>query len=355
MYCLPDKLSKFTPYQPLEGSFEVRLDANESFIPLPDELRRKVTQAVSSIDYHRYPDPFCHELCVAFGGYYGVKPELVVAGNGSDELIGLIVANLVDEGGRMAVVAPDFSMYHFYAELCGVPIDVFDKSASSLALDTTLLIDHCKEHDSKLLILSNPCNPTSLLASRNDILQLVRSLPDCLVVVDEAYMDFADGSVLDCAGKYDNLVVLKTCSKALGMAAIRLGFAVASPAVASALAAVKSPYNVNSMTQVVGKLVFEHGDYLRDCVVAIKQSRDRLLVELERIFAGRGEVLATQANFLFVKTGDSRLIYNEAITSGIALRLLGDYLRITAGSESENQKLITVLAQIVADIKEETR
>lgn len=355
MYRLPDKLSRFSPYQPLEGSYAIRLDANESFISLPVELRDRISDSLSRLDFNRYPDPYCRELCAAFGGYYGVDPALVVAGNGSDELIGLIVANLVADGGRIAVTAPDFSMYRFYAELAQVPVDVFDKSPQSLALDAEALIAFCREYESGLLLLSNPCNPTSLTASRNDMLHIVRSLPDCLVVADEAYMDFTDGSVLDCAGKYDNLLVLRTCSKAFGLAAIRLGFAVGSPDLVRALAAVKSPYNVNSMTQLVGTLLLKQGDYLRGCAARIKQSRDKLQAELERVFAGRGELLPTQANFVFVKTAQSGRLYNECLQHGVALRLMGDYLRITAGSEEENIELVTLLGQLMDSIEEELK
>lgn len=168
-------------------------------------------------------------------------------------------------------------------------------------------------------------------------------------------MDFTDGSVLDCAGKYDNLLVLRTCSKAFGLAAIRLGFAVGSPDLVRALAAVKSPYNVNSMTQLVGTLQLKQGDFLRNCAAQIKQSRDKLQAELERVFAGRGELLPTQANFVFIKTAQSGRLYNECLQHGVALRLMGDYLRITAGSEEENIELVTLLGQLMDSIEEELK
>ena len=139
------------------------------------------------------------------------------------------------------------------------------------------LISRAREADAKLLIFSNPCNPTSLAATQADILRIVNGLPGCLVVVDEAYMDFAEGSILRMAGEHDNLIVLKTCSKAFGMAAIRLGFAVARPGLILALKAAKSPYNVNSMTQAVGCVLFSHPGYLTGCANEIKSARDCLL------------------------------------------------------------------------------
>ena len=127
----------------------------------------------------------------------------------------------------MAVVKPDFSMYAFYAQAAGVSVEVFEKPAETLALDADALVAFARERDVRLVILSNPCNPTSLSASRGSVLRIVEGLPDRLVVIDEAYMDFSTGSILDVVDRYDNLIVLKTCSKRLGWR--RFGWALRFP------------------------------------------------------------------------------------------------------------------------------
>lgn len=351
MYKLPKRFERLAPYQPVTGDFSVRLDANESFIALPAELRDELAASVATLDFNRYPDPACRRLCNAFGQYYGVDGALAVAGNGSDELIGLIIAYLVGEDDCVCTVAPDFSMYSFYAGLAGARLELFDKEPNALELNAEALIDFCRAKNARLLILSNPCNPTSLAASRADIVRIIDALDDCLVVVDEAYMDFAEGSVIDMAGERDNLIVLKTCSKALGMAAVRLGFAVASPRITAALMAVKSPYNVNSMTQAAGELIFAHPDYLAQCAASIKQSRGELygaMLTLAAEHSAIESVCDTQANFVFVKTRLARSLFEGAAREGVALRLMGGYLRITAGSAEENSRVTALLARLLS-------
>ena len=346
MYQLPQKLQDLTPYEPLTGSYPVRADANESFLALPTGLRAQIAEAVSSLEFNRYPDPNCTELCRRFAEFFGLEDQHIVAGNGSDELIGLIISSFTSAGEAMAVVNPDFSMYAFYAQMNGVRVETFSKLDAGLALDADALIAFAKEKQVSLLILSNPCNPTSLVASREEILKIVDSL-DCLVVIDEAYMDFAEGSILDIADSRDNLIVLKTCSKAFGMAAIRLGFAVANQTISTAIRAVKSPYNVNSMTQAIGCLLLEQKDYLQTCIRQIKNSRDALYQMICGLRQEKQEILEvanTRANFVFLRVPEPEQVFRAMLKRGIAVRCLGRYLRISAGSEAENKAVLAALS-----------
>lgn len=349
-YELPDKLKNLTPYAPLKGLFNIRLDANESFLSPPPELLEEFASAICSIDFNRYPDPYCAELCEAFARFFSVAPSNVVAGNGSDELIGLIVNWFTNPGDVMITVSPDFSMYAFYAQPCGVRHIALEKGAFSLELDTDALIKTARENDARLVMFSNPCNPTSLCASRDAVRKVVEALSGCLVVVDEAYMDFAEGSLLSETGKYRNMIILKTFSKAFGMAAIRLGFAVAHPTLAIALKAAKSPYNVNAMTQAVGRVLLSHPDYIKSCIEDIKQSRDELHDRLCTLAAAKDEILGvwnTQANFVLLQLSDAQETAGRMAAHGVAVRNLGDYLRISAGGPPENRAVIRLLDEIL--------
>ena len=347
-YTLPEKLQKLDPYAPVTGSYRIRADANESYLSAPDWLREELAEAVKGIDFNRYPDPYCARLCAAFAGYFGVPAGQVVAGNGSDELIGLIMSWFTSPGDTAVTVSPDFSMYAFYAQSCGVRLRVLEKEG--LALSADALLATAREGDARLVIFSNPCNPTSLEASREEVLRVVEGLPGTLVVVDEAYMDFGEGSILGLAGHYDNLIVLKTCSKAFGMAAIRLGFAVACPTLAAALMAAKSPYNVNAMTQEAGRVLFSHPDYLRDCTERIKRGRDDLYRRLSALAERRAavsEVQNTHTNFVYLRLADAPGAFRALADRGIAVRLMGDRLRISAGSAAENAELLAALEEII--------
>lgn len=348
MYELPGRLKTLTPYEPVAGKFPIRLDANESFLAPPDWLREEIARAVRNLDFNRYPDPLCAALREKFAAFFGIKSELVTAGNGSDELISLIINSFLEPGETMAMVRPDFSMYSIYAEMAGVPTAVYEKSPGFLELDADGLINFVKAHKARLLMFSNPCNPTSQAASQEEILRIVESL-DCLVTVDEAYMDFSEGSILQLTERYDNLIVLKTCSK-IGMAGIRLGFAVATPTLTRALQAVRSPYNVNAMTQAAGCVWFSHGDYIRSCVEQIKASRDALCLKLTALFERKKEllqVLPSSANFVFLHMSDAKAVFQALSARGVAVRLMGEYLRITAGSDEENDELVKLLDELV--------
>ena len=116
-YMFNPKISDLTPYDPIDGGYRIRLDANESFLPIPDSVKKMWIQEFSNLTFNRYPDPYCTEVCKAFANYYSIHPALVTAGNGSDELISIIMQAFLMKGEKVLTVAPDFSMYHFYASL----------------------------------------------------------------------------------------------------------------------------------------------------------------------------------------------------------------------------------------------
>jgi histidinol-phosphate aminotransferase len=343
-YQLNEKIAGLEPYEPLSGDFRIRLDANESFLPLPRAVKQEITSRIESIPFHRYPDPTARELCAAFATFYGVDPALVTAGNGSDELISVIMNAFLMKGDVVVSLEPDFSMYHFYASLSEVENAVFAKPGD-LTLNIDQLIEFCTQRNARMLIFSNPCNPTSLGISREEIRRLIRSVK-ALVVLDEAYMDFWDQSLLQEVEEYDNLLILRTSSKAVGGAGIRLGFAVANTRITNALRAVKSPYNVNAITQMVGTTLFRHGDDLRKALQEILFSRDFLYQELCAIAKTDSlnmRVFPTVTNFVLLWSNQSLQIFEYLLKNGVSIRRLGDYLRITAGEEEENREFIRLL------------
>lgn len=344
-YQLPEKLRKLEAYQPVSSQCKVRLDANESFLNIPDEIRHEISVAVSRIEFNRYPDPYAVELCEKFGNFFQIPANLIVAGNGSDELLFLLTTCFASAGDKLMVVKPDFSMYKFYGEMAEMRVEVFDKG-DKFEIDPDALIAEAKEKKIQILLFSNPCNPASLLSSKEDVLKIVAGLEDCLVVVDEAYMEFAEGSVLQEVTNYPNLMVLKTFSKAFGLAAARLGFAISNQTVIDALKAAKSPYNVNTMSQVVGCILLDHRGYLEECIIQIKESRDYLFGMMQAMAGSQPKIKSiqnTRSNFVYMEVEDASGAYQALQKQGIAIRLMGNYLRICAGSESENEAVLKAL------------
>ena len=346
MYQLNEKIKDLKPYDPIQGSYRVRLDANESFLPLPQALVEEAKAAVERTAFNRYPDPAARELCQAFAACYGVQPQQVVAGNGSDELITVLFEAFLEKGDAFATVEPDFSMYAFNGHLHEARHVAIPKG-KDLRLDVEAVAAACQREQVKLLIFSNPCNPTSLVCGREEMRKLIASLPDTLVVLDEAYMDFSDQSLLGEVEDHPNLLVLRTCSKAFGMAALRLGFAVCGKTLAGALRAVKSPYNVNSLSQAVGTAVLRRKGELDRALETILRSRDQLyagLRELGEKYPGRFRLLPGETNFaaLEMEDGPERLAY--LARQGVAIRYTGGLVRVTCGAPEENKIVLEEMA-----------
>ena len=348
MFKLPDKVTQLKPYDPITGSYAVRLDANESYFDLPQVLKDKIADQIEQIDFNRYPDPIATEVIEAFAAYYNLSPDCVTAGNGSDEIITLLLNTFMEKGQKLVTVSPDFSMYGVYAELAEIEVMTVQKK-ENLQIDTDALIAACKEANA--VVFSNPCNPTSLGMPRADVVRLIEAVPDCMVIVDEAYMDFWDESVLDLINKYPNLIVLRTCSKAIGLAEARMGFAVMDPYKTGLLRAAKSPYNCDAISQKICATVLKEQTLLQHC-------RDEIIVQTQRLYTAITElsqrypdlletVYAPRTNFVFVKTAYAREIFEQLQKAGIAVRCFPHGLRICAGTRREQTLLISELDRIL--------
>lgn len=350
-YQLCEKMRELVPYDPIEGEYRIRLDANESYF-LPDEaLKKELAAAAAAVAFNRYPDPYASELCRAFAELYGVPVSAVTAGNGSDELISLICGSLLQKGERILTFAPDFSMYRFYGEIFEDRVDILQKEPD-LSVDVDQVIRFVRENGVRAVIFSNPCNPTGQGMSKKAVRKLVSSV-DALVVLDEAYMDFWDQSLLSEVLDYDNLIILKTCSKAIGMAAVRVGFAVAGPVLTRALQAAKSPYNVNSVSQAMGACILKKRELLEHCRKALIQSAQELqssIADLAKQFPVLEEVYLTHTNFVFLRSEKSREIYKALLDRSIAVRCFGGYLRITTGSPEENRAFLEGFCDILKEM-----
>lgn len=350
MYELNEKLSGLSAYQPVDAAGKVRLDANESFLPLPEALVRAGRAALEAFECNRYPDPAAGALCRAFAGYYGVDPAHVVAGNGSDELISVIFQGFLMKGQAFATIEPDFSMYAQAGLLAeGRQVRIGKRDSR---IDVDQVIEVCAREDVKLLIFSNPCNPTSLVLDRAAVRRLITSVK-ALVVLDEAYMDFSDQSLLGEEARYDNLIILRTCSKAMGMAALRLGFAVAGPRLAGALRAAKSPYNVNSLSQALGAAALENHQLLREALAAVLASKGELVAGLEGIAArrpGRFTLLSSATNFAALVLPEAREVQERLLARGIAVRYTGGLLRVSCGYPEENRAFLEKFEEILEEL-----
>ena len=350
MFQLNEKVKNLTPYEPISGTYEIRLDANESFLTFPKEIEDEMVDALRNSALNRYPDPMATKLVNGFSKYFNVNPECVTAGNGSDEIISVIMNAFLQKGDKILTLEPDFSMYRFYAEIAECDSVKYQKD-ENLDVNIDDVIALAKKENVRIVIFSNPCNPTSRIVTKEDVRKLINSV-DSLVVLDEAYMDFAgDESLLGEFEKYDNLIILKTCSKALGSAALRLGFAVANKTLTNVIRAVKSPYNVNSVSQALGEVLFSHPDYIDKCIETVVNSRKELYNEILEIKSDKIEkIYETNTNFVFMKVKNAKAVFEKMKDNSIIIRNMGDYLRITAGTENENAKMLETFRKVLEEV-----
>ncbi len=344
-YKLNKKLVNLVPYDPITGHYDIRLDANESCFNLNDSLKAKIAKSISQIDFNRYPDSLSKAPTKAFAELYNIPEDYISVGNGSDELISIIEGCFFEAGDTIVNVSHDFSMYEFYAQLYEVNVATYQKE-EDLTINVDKLIAFCKEKGAKGLIFSNPCNPTSLGLDRAAVRKIITSLSDILIILDEAYMDFWDQSLLDEVNDHDNLLILKTCSKAIGLAAVRCGFAVANKTITNAIRAAKSPYNNDTVAQTIVADILSEKEYLRNCRDIIVENTKQLykaITALDEKHSCFEKVYEPCTNFVLIKTDEFEKIYKFMLENSIAIRKFKGFIRITAGTEKENARFMEVL------------
>lgn len=317
------------------GTAEVYLDANENPYPSP---------------YNRYPDPLALAVKEKLAAIKGVDPAQIFLGNGSDEAIDLLIRAFCEPNQDSILVSePTYGMYSVCADVNAVNVQ-----RVSLTPDFGLDLDAFpKTFDAttKIIFLCSPNNPTGNLLSREKIQEVLKRFYG-LVVIDEAYIDFAKSkSFLQELSKYPNLVVLQTFSKAWGLAGLRLGMCFAAPEIISILNKIKYPYNVNVKTQELALDALENKYKTDIWVEEILSQRDKLAAGL-RSLRMTEKVFHSDANFLLVRVKDALGTYQQLVREGVIVRdrsrvmLCYNCLRITVGTPEENEKLLLHLAAL---------
>ncbi|MCL2630173.1 MAG: histidinol-phosphate transaminase [Firmicutes bacterium] len=337
MFKLEQRLQNFKPYEPDTAEYRIRFDVNESFIKPDKGACERFASKLSAIDFNRYPDPYCFKLTRLYADYLGVNENQVVVGNGSDELLSLIATAFLKDNGKVLTLKPDFPMYKFYSSLRRAEVCEEEKKGT--------LAEIAKKVKPDIIFFSNPCNPTGAVIKKEEVLNLLKET-SALVVADEAYMDFCGESVVSYTKDFNNLIVTRTLSKAGGIASARVGFAVANEETISVLKAVKSPYNVNALSQAFAEAVLEDKEQFLKNIALIKASKESLFKGLSAIKTVLKSPFTPQesgANFIYIKTDKSGEIKQLLKEKGMAVRAFEGFLRINAGSESENKELLEVL------------
>ncbi|HEY8490353.1 MAG TPA: histidinol-phosphate transaminase [Dehalococcoidia bacterium] len=353
-------LEPYEPVEPVEVLAErlgvprdriVKLDGNENpYGPSP-----RVLEALARAgSYHIYPDPDQRAVRRALAEYTGAPEEMIVAGNGSDEIIDLLCRLFLEPDDTVIDCVPTFGMYAFSAQVCGGRVANVPRLADrGYRVDAGAVAERV-DGRTKIIFLASPNNPTGNLLSREELEALLELGP--LVVVDEAYGEFAGETFLPLVRERENLVVLRTFSKWAGLAGIRAGYGVMPPRIASLVMAIKPPYNLTVPAEVAVLASLADRDLLLERVRRIVAERERLFQALKEV--PYLEPLPSRANFILcrVRRGDARLVRDRLQERGIFIRyfrrpLLENCIRVSVGRPEDTDALVSALHELGGELE----
>jgi histidinol-phosphate aminotransferase len=328
------EMAGYVPGEQPTDSRVVKLNTNEN--PYPPSPAVAAAIAAASERLWLYPEPSARPLREKIAELLSVPADGVVVGNGSDEILSLLMRAVVDPGGVVAYPVPTYSLYDSLVAIEGGAVERIP-FGSDFALPTEL-----SRIDARMRIVCNPNSPSGTTVPVDELEALARAIPDALLVVDEAYADFADSNATSLVGKVPNVVVLRTLSKSYSLAGLRVGFALTTPALARELHKVRDSYNVGRLAQAGALAALEDQEWMRANVARIRATRARLCSELAKLGY---ETLPSEANFVLARR-PGRPQASVAATlreRGVLVRHFAevpDGLRITIGTDEQIDVLL---------------
>lgn len=326
----------------------IKLDSNENFVLDRNFVAGVAAEAAKQVDLREYPLDQINELYARLAKYAGVSVKCIAAGSGSDQIIELLLSTL---GGRRATVfSPTFSYFINRCKLHGIKVYQVPLEPD-FTLDKKAFVKTAKRSD--LIYLCSPNNPTGNQIDRQQMIEVVDSLEDKLVLIDEAYVDFADYSLTCDAIKRSNVIVLRTLSKAFGLAGARVGYMVSNGKFVKIFKSIiQSPYPISTLSLAIASGVLADADQVKQTIRSVRSERERVFARLSKIDGIK--IFRSDANFIFIEAGKKYQAISKTLNSnGIIVKLLGNItnhkgcMRITIGTPEMNDKYLKCIEQII--------
>ncbi len=340
------RLDGLVPYDPNYMSVETLLSANEYPSNLSDTIQSAVAKRIESFEFNRYPDPLANRLRASIAARTGLQPDQILIGNGGDELLFNLFLAWGGPGRTLLNFPPTFSVYSGNAQITGTSvIDIM--RCDDFSIDRTAALAAIEEHKPSIIMITSPNNPTGGCVQRALLEEILES-SDALVFLDEAYIEFSRSSLDDLLSKHENLAILRTFSKAFALAGVRIGYLLSSASVIQGFLKVRQPYSVDGIAQIVGEEAYRAWDLMEQHVGEIRNQRTLLAHALEAMDGI--QVFPSEANYILVRLTNAHAIWENLYKKrGVLVRDfsatpgLENCLRITVGTSSENERLITAL------------
>ncbi|NEQ47956.1 MAG: histidinol-phosphate transaminase [Leptolyngbya sp. SIOISBB] len=340
-----DKMASYVPgEQPLPGTPIIKLNTNENPYP-PSPKVMAALQTINGESLRRYPDPFAKDFCKAVSETLGVPSDWIIVGNGSDDLLNILVRACAEGSDRqIAYPTPTYVLYRTLAAM--QPASVIEIPYRQ---DFQLPIAELAQTQAAITFVASPNSPSGHAVPLPALRELAKAASG-VVVIDEAYVDFAECSALRLIEEFEHVMVLRTLSKGYSLAGLRLGFGIAHPNLLAGLFKVKDSYNIDAISILLGAAALRDQVYKNACVDKVKASRQTLTTKLRHLGF---TVLESQGNFVLATppAGNAELLYSSLKQLGILVRYfkqpgLSDKLRISVGTEAHNQVLVETLANL---------
>ena len=348
MELVRDNVKSLKAYQVENLDACIKLHANENPYPPSPELLKKIFQELKKLELNRYPDPDCRKLKQAIAKKTGKLPEQIIIGNGSDELIQYLMQVLCNEGDTIAFPDPTFAMYGITAQCLGLNSANFPLN-SNWDFEAQTALEVLKKHKARLFFISYPNNPTGNCFSEMEIQKVIEQFKG-IVVLDEAYHDFAGKSFIKQMEKHNNLVILRSLSK-IGLAGLRVGYGIFPDKLAEQVNKVRLPYNSNTLSQWVATELLNNFTHVQDQIRSITGERGRLMDELSKL--QNIITYPSNSNFiLFQAINGGEELFDQLKKNGTLLRnhnvhpRLKNCLRVTVGTKQENDQFLDQLRKI---------
>ena len=340
-------LQGMVPYDPKYLKADCLMSANESPYDIPDEVRAAIVERVGELAFNRYPDPLANKLRTQIAELYGLKAANVLVGNGGDELLYDLFAAWGGPGRCLMNFPPTFSVYETNAALTGTQVLNCPREGDNFHINVAAACERLKEGDVDIVVVTSPNNPTGMTTPVRDIRRLLEA-SDALVLVDEAYMEFSDGSCVKLLEDYENLLILRTFSKAYRLAGIRLGYVLANTGVIDEFKKVRQPYSVDAFSQIAGEEVLAHRGLFEAGIEEAQSERGRMARALRAMDGVT--VYPSEANFILFKVARSREVWQglHKEASVLVRDVSGDprlpgCLRVSVGTPEENDRFLAAL------------
>lgn len=329
----------------------IKLDAMENPYHWSEEFVAQWLEAIKHVEINRYPDPEAALLKQDLRAIMRIPETMpLILGNGSDEIIQMLLLTFNYQGRAVLSVEPSFTMYRLLAQVIGMPYIGVPLQPADFSLDMPTMRQAIIEHQPALIFLAYPNNPTGNLFARHEIEEILQ-LSSGIVVIDEAYAPFADDTFMEDLNHYPNLLLMRTVSK-LGLAGLRLGLLAGNAQWLAQIEKTRLPYNINVLTQYSARFALQHYEVFAAQTAQIRQDRAQLLQQLNAL---DGVITwASQANFLLFRVAHAPQIFETLKANRILIKSLHHFhpltqncLRVTVGKPEENQAFVNALRQAI--------